>query len=96
MISLGKPCHGYGVIQSVREMSHGRVELGPGTLYGAFSRLMKQELIERSDSGPDPEDDRRKLYVLTDLGREVIRGEIARLEEMVRLGLNALETGGKQ
>ncbi|MCL6615298.1 MAG: PadR family transcriptional regulator, partial [Firmicutes bacterium] len=44
LISLARPRHGYGIIQAVREMSGGRVELGPGTLYGALNRLLRQGL----------------------------------------------------
>lgn len=95
LLSLSRPLHGYGVIQTVKEKSSGRVALGPGTLYGAFHRLLGQRLIDKIDE-PDAEDDRRKLYVLTELGREVLRRQTEILQEMVRHGLEALSgNGGK-
>jgi len=46
LISLLEPLHGYAVMQKVREMSGGRVRLGPGTLYGALSTMQSADLIE--------------------------------------------------
>lgn len=94
LLSLGRPRHGYSVIQTVKEKSSGRVALGPGTLYGAFHRLLGQKLIAKIDE-PDAEDDRRKLYVLTELGREVLRQQTLILEEMVRHGREALSDNGR-
>src|SRR5262252_5922016 len=59
--------HGYAVMQEVTRRSGGGVRLGPGTLYGAISRLLEDGIIEESEERPDPErdDTRRRYYRLT-------------------------------
>jgi DNA-binding PadR family transcriptional regulator len=81
MLALDEPRHGYAVMQAVEAMSGGVVTIGPGTLYGAFNTLEKQKLIEKLS-----EEDRRKTYGLTDLGRSVLAEQVRRLEVMVRNG----------
>jgi DNA-binding PadR family transcriptional regulator len=72
--------HGYAIMQEVG----GR--LLPGTLYRALTRLLESGLVEASEQRPDPEldDERRRYYRLTDLGRRVIEAEAQRLAEQVR------------
>jgi len=86
LVALIKPLHGYRVMQKVREISQGLVEIGPGTLYGAFSKLLKEGLIIKVG-----EDNRRKTYVLTSKGKEVLRKQIQRLEIMTREGLSIID-----
>jgi len=81
LLALYEPRHGYGIMQYVIEISDGRVELGAGTLYGAIKSLVKKEWIEQLDG-----DGRRKEYIITELGREVIQLEISRLEELYNNG----------
>ncbi len=81
--ALSTPMHGYGVMQLVSEMTHNRVELGPGTLYGALTNLQALGLIETVASDGS---DRRKLYRQTPMGRSVVEKEIDRLEEVTRHG----------
>ena len=95
MLTLIEPLHGYGVMQKVEQISQGIVKIGPGTLYGAFSSLEKEGLIEMVS-----EEQRRKCYQLTDKGRQVLVGQIDRLEIMSANGLpvreylvNTLENG---
>jgi DNA-binding PadR family transcriptional regulator len=60
------------------------VRLGPGTLYGAIKRLREQGLIEEVEiDAHRPEDERRRYYHLTDLGREVAALEANRLEKLL-------------
>ena len=56
--------HGYGIMLEVEVMTSGRVEMGPGTLYGTIKRMLKADLIEESDERPDPDldDERRRYY----------------------------------
>jgi DNA-binding PadR family transcriptional regulator len=82
MLVLVEPLHGYGVMQKVEQISQGIVKIGPGTLYGAFSSLEKEGLIEKVS-----EEQRRKCYQLTDKGRQVLVGQIDRLEIMSANGL---------
>jgi DNA-binding PadR family transcriptional regulator len=81
MLSLLEPLHGYGVMQKVKRISDGTVQVGPGTLYGAFSSLEKEGLIYKVG-----EEGRRKTYALTPKGKRVLLGQIHRLETMVRAG----------
>ena len=84
LLSLTHPLHGYGVIKKVEEMSAGRVRLAAGTLYGALNALLDNKIIILI--GEDEENKRRKLYRMTELGRELIKYEIRRLQEMVNNG----------
>ncbi len=83
LLALSTPLHGYGVMQRVSELSDGRVSIGPGTLYGALNSLVEKGWIvpvvgEASD--------RKKEYVVTDVGHDVVRIELGRLEELLRNG----------
>src|ERR1041384_3600648 len=66
--------HGYAMMQEVARRSGGTVRLGPGTLYGAISRLLDDGIIEESEERPDPEmdDTRRRYYRLTKFGSRVL------------------------
>jgi DNA-binding PadR family transcriptional regulator len=76
--------HGYAIMKDVRALSHERVVLSTGTLYGALKRLLEMEWILRVE---DPEANgngrERKLYSLTRLGRHVLEAEVARLDALV-------------
>jgi DNA-binding PadR family transcriptional regulator len=78
--------HGYGIMQEVSQRTGGKVRLGPGTMYGSIKRMLEQGLIEESGERPDPEldDERRRYYRLTALGRRAAAAEAERLEAMVR------------
>lgn len=78
--------HGYRIMKTVEEQSGGRVVIGPGTIYEAVQRLKNSGLIAESTSLPAPdEDQRRRYYTLTELGRNVLRAESARLVEVADL-----------
>lgn len=81
LISLIKPNHGYGIMQQVEEMTNGRVVLGPGTLYGALNALLEKRWIEIFSQ--DDESRKKKEYLLTDSGKDVIKNEMSRLEELL-------------
>ncbi len=91
LVSLVEPRHGYGIMQNVSLVSRGRVSLGPGTLYGALTNLQSLGLIERAGE-TEAEGERRKVYGLTRLGREVLTLECGRLLELARIGGRALKT----
>jgi|LGVF01.1.fsa_nt_gb DNA-binding PadR family transcriptional regulator len=84
LLSLKETLHGYGIIKKVEQMSKGRLILAPGTLYGALTNLEKNKLIEAV--GVDPDNPRRKLYIITSQGETTIKLELNRLEEMVNNG----------
>jgi len=77
--------HGYGIMLEVEANTNGQVLMGPGTLYGSIKRMLKAGLIEESDERADPEmdDQRRKYYKLTNLGRRVLSMEAERLASQV-------------
>ncbi len=73
--------HGYAVMQEVARQ--GDAGLHPGTLYRALARLLESALIVELDERPADDDERRRYYRLTDLGRAVARAEGARLTRLV-------------
>jgi DNA-binding PadR family transcriptional regulator len=77
--------HGYGIMQEVMAITQNQVRMGPGTLYGSIKRMLKANLIEESDERPDLEldDERRRYYRLTDLGRRVLAAEAQRLSTLI-------------
>ena len=79
LAALMEPQHGYAVMQEVGGMSEGTVKLGPGTLYGVVTKLEQSKLIKKVG-----EVERRKIYVITDAGQEVLDDQIDRLGIMLR------------
>lgn len=88
LLSVNKPLHGYGIMQFVKEMSNNRVNLGPGTLYGAINTMLSKAWIKILENN---EDSRKKEYIITELGKEVVRNEIERLEELIVNGRRIME-----
>jgi len=86
MLTLVEPLHGYAVMQKVEEISKGTVKVGPGTLYGAFTSLEKEGLIIKVK-----EENRRKSYVLTPKGKNVLMNQIKRLEIMNQNGSSVID-----
>jgi DNA-binding PadR family transcriptional regulator len=78
--------HGYGILQEVGRRSGGATQLRPGTLYRAIARLLQEGLIEESEERPAPDldDERRRYYRLTTLGRDVAAAEARRLAALLR------------
>ena len=74
---LQRPQHGYGVSQQVRQMTGGEVVIGAGTMYGSLSKMEKDGLIRFVR-----EEDKRKLYTITDLGKEILDTEIHRIKRV--------------
>lgn len=80
--------HGYGIMREVEARTDGTVRLGPGTLYRSIKQMLAAGLIEESAERPDPalDDQRRRYYRLTGLGRRVAVAELDRLESIVHAG----------
>lgn len=76
--------HGYDIMKQVEEDSSGSIRLGPGTLYGAIKRMLQDELIEETEER-DAEDERRRVYRLTKIGRTILKQELTRMEDVVHL-----------
>lgn len=88
LLTLVEPLHGYGIMQRVKSLSGGRVNLGPGTLYGAINSLLEKGWIQ-SAAGAE-ESSRQKAYVVTELGLTVLARELVRLEELLGHGRDIL------
>lgn len=86
LLALCSPGHGYAIMERVRALSHGRLQIGPGTLYTLLGRFEKEGLIalERVE-------DTRKVYCQTAKGRETLEREYARLRQQVADGAAELE-----
>ena len=78
--------HGYGIILDVQQRTEGDVRLRTGTLYTILRRLAEDGLITESEARPsaDEDDERRRYYGQTPLGRAVVKAEAARLERLVQ------------
>jgi DNA-binding PadR family transcriptional regulator len=76
--------HGYSILMDVRSRTAEAIR--PGSLYRALNRLLEERMIEELDERPAPEldDERRRYYRLTDLGRRVVKAEAARIEAQLR------------
>ena len=79
------PAHGYGIMQDIERMSGGRVHVGAGTLYTALNSLLSKKWIENAPT-PDDSDARRKMYAITEAGRQAVKAEMKRLEELLDNG----------
>ncbi len=81
MLALSEPLHGYGVMKKVETLSKGEVKIGPGTLYGAFSTLEGDGIIQKVG-----EEGRRKIYALTDKGKTLLKAHVQRAKIFVKNG----------
>src|ERR1700691_4953903 len=81
----GEERHGYGIMQDVARQTGDALQLGPGTLYGCLKRMLAARLVEESGERPDPalDDERRRYYRSTELGRQAVRAEAQRLAAAV-------------
>ena len=77
--------HGYAIIKEVRRRTNGEVELGASSLYSVLKRLLGDRLVAEADERPDPalDDERRRYYRLTTLGRDTMLAELRRLESIL-------------
>lgn len=85
-------------MQDVAAQTNDKLLLGPGTLYGCIKRMLAAGLIEESEERPDPaiDDERRRYYRMTTLGRRVVRAEAERLAGAVTAARSRrLLAGGK-
>ncbi len=80
-----KERHGYGIMKQVESDSQGKVNMGPGTLYGSIGRMIEAGLICESNKKIDPEmdDERRVYYKITGLGQKALAAELQRYREVV-------------
>ena len=79
LLCLQEEMHGYGIVQKVEQMTLGEIVLSPGTMYGSLSKMEKDGLI----SGVR-EEEKRKIYHITEVGCEVLQLEMKRIERLYR------------
>ena len=77
LLCLRTPNQGYGIVQKVKELTENEVVLGPGTMYGSLSKMERDGVIEFVK-----EEDKRKIYQITDLGKEVLELELRRINRL--------------
>lgn len=76
---LQEEMHGYNIGKKVKELTNGEITLTPGTMYGSLSKMEKDGLISFIR-----EEEKRKIYLITDLGKEVLDIEIRRIERLYK------------
>lgn len=81
LLALTQECCGVDIMEKVRALSHGRVAVGPGTLYAMLAKFEEKDIIRLTAA-----EGRRKSYVITDAGREELRKEYIRLQTLVSDG----------
>ena len=77
LLCLRTPNHGYGIVQMVEKMTGGAIRLAPGTMYGSLSKMEKDGLIRFVG-----EEEKRKIYHITQLGTEVLQLELKRIKRL--------------
>ena len=77
LLNLQQENHGYNIVRRIEAMTDGEVKIGPGTLYGTLSKMEKDQLISFVR-----EEDKRKIYQITNLGREVLELEKRRIRRL--------------
>lgn len=83
LLCLREEAHGYSIIQQVEELTRGEIRISSGTMYGSLSKMEKDGLIQFVR-----EEEKRKIYLITDLGRQVLELEMKRI---TRLYQNLME-----
>lgn len=79
LLCLREENHGYGIVQKVEALTQGQIKLSPGTMYGSLSKMEKDALIEFVR-----EEEKRKIYKITELGTQVLDLEMKRIERLYR------------
>ena len=81
LLALTEECCGIDIMEKVKTLSHGRVLIGPGTLYAMLAKFEEKGIIKLTAS-----DGRRKSYIITEIGRYELKKEFDRLQTMVSDG----------
>ena len=76
--------HGYAIMQDVAERTGGKLRLSPGTLYGSIKKMLEQGWIDEVRAKSSGDDERRRYYRLTKLGRRIAEAEASRLADLLK------------
>ncbi len=91
LLCLKNPNHGYGIVQMVEKMTDGAIKLTPGTMYGSLSKMEKDKVICFLR-----EEEKRKIYQITDLGLEVLTIELRRIDRLYKIAQEAMWNGNEK
>lgn len=91
MAALTKPRHGYAIMSLIEETSKGAISIGPASMYTIIKKLLKNEWVYLYDDS----DTRRKTYLLTEKGREVLEEDLKIRRLMIQLAENGLKEAGE-
>lgn len=81
LLSLIEKRHGYEIMKFIEEFTQGRVIIGPGTLYSLLSRFEEKDFIDLIST-----EDRKKIYLITEKGKELLNEELNRLKLLIEDG----------
>ena len=79
LLCLREESHGYNIIRKVEKLTDGEIRISPGTMYGSLSKMEKDGLIHLVR-----EEEKRKIYCITELGKNVLALEMKRIERLYR------------
>ena len=85
LFCLQKPNHGYGIVQMVEKLTNSEIRLAPGTMYGSLSKMEKDGLIRFVN-----EINKRKIYEITELGKEVLDLELKRIKRLYQSSMEVI------
>ena len=79
LLCLREEAHGYSIVRKTEQLTNGEIKISPGTLYGSLSKMEKDGLIRFVR-----EEDKRKIYHITELGSQVLDLEMKRIERLYK------------
>ncbi|MGM0125101.1 hypothetical protein IGI37_002498 [Enterococcus sp. AZ194] len=90
LLALLRPQHGYAIMKEVSELTKGTVEIGPASMYTILKKLQKNQYITLENTN-----DRKKVYTITESGKEVLKKDIQRRKLFFEAGQKLLVEGGE-
>ena len=78
LLCLKEECYGMDILDRIPNMTNGRVKIGSGTLYTLLEQFLEAEMIRETKV-----EGRRRSYILTDKGREMLKSEYERLQAQI-------------
>ena len=80
LFCLQEEMHGYNISKKVKDLTNNDITITPGTMYGTLSKMEKDGLIVFMK-----EEEKRKSYKITDLGKEILEIELKRIERLYKI-----------
>lgn len=89
LLALLEPKHGYAIMKEISDMTNGKVTIGPASMYTILKKIEKNEWVVLKQ-----DDDRKKIYEITELGIEILRQDVKRRHLFYLAGKNRLAEKG--